>query len=305
MTIKLLYILLTATVAFVACGGNADEDNAKNKKKSKPFVMKETIAKGADTNMVRFASVRRANVLDIICQHWELMDNNDADEKLVIDKDGQNVFPELNLFNDSTYTENPRSHFDIGTWQIKYKNENPVLVLHPLEKKERYYIISGMTSTTLNLVVISAKGKPQSLNLMSDGQSHQNKYNDPFYTANNQWRIKPSQPENDIQIAARVKGCVKFFALYYRDNLKRGKGDISFLGLPDIFVWYHRGIGLPDKDEVNQSWLNCFYNKEQALRGYDILRDLIVRYEFDWPAKAPDWRYESHSVLEQMYHKMK
>jgi hypothetical protein len=128
--------------------------------------------------------------------------------------------------------------------------------------------------------------------------------NDPFHPVNNGWRIKPAYKETDSAIVARIKNCLLFFALYYRDHIKRSAKTISFEGLPSIFTWYNGGIGLPDQDELTDSWINCFYNEEQALQGYAILRKLIVDYEFNWPRGAPSWIYRTHSVLEQMYHKV-
>ncbi|RYF94642.1 MAG: hypothetical protein EOO00_05120 [Chitinophagaceae bacterium] len=79
---------------------------------------------------------------------------------------------------------------------------------------------------------------------------------------------------------------------------------IEFLGLPEIFRWYDGGIGLPMKGELSDSWVDCFYDREQAEIAYDMLNDLIVTYEFDWPTNTPGWHYRTHSVLEQMYEKL-
>jgi hypothetical protein len=107
-----------------------------------------------------------------------------------------------------------------------------------------------------------------------------------------------------IAIRARVLGRIKFYALYFRDNIKREMSGISFLGLPIIFEWYSRGIGLPEKEALHDSRAWCFYNRRQAEKGYELLRRLIVDYEFDWPEGAMVWVYETRSVPEQLYHKM-
>jgi hypothetical protein len=295
--------LISLLVLIVIAGCNSHKkDKAKSRK---PFIFKETIVIGKDSGMLNLSGIRRTRVEDAICQHWELPGMEGAqDIDLVLDQNGKRIFPELVLFNDSSYIENPRSHFAVGAWSIRPQAYQPLLVLRSADKKEKTYTIRDINSHNLLLGTVNSKGKQIELLLSSDGLVYKNKLNDPFHPANNQWRIRPVKPESDSAIAARAKACVKFYALYYRDNIKRQKGEISFLGLPVIFEWYRKGIGLPDRDRVHESWVDCFYNQEQALKGYDILRELIVRYEFKWPENAPDWRYETRDVLEQMYHKL-
>ena len=92
-------------------------------------------------------------------------------------------------------------------------------------------------------------------------------------------------------------------SLQYTLSGEDGK-TINFAGLPEIFIWYNGGIGLSPKAEIDATWIDCFYNRHEAEKGYDILHKLMVNYEFDWPKGAPAWTYRTHSVLEQMYHKL-
>jgi hypothetical protein len=293
--------LISLLVLLVVAGcGSGKKDKARVKK---PFIFRETIVTGKDSGMANLAGIRRINMADAICQHWELPNMEGApDIDLVLDDKGKRIFPELILFNDSAYVENPHSHFAMGNWRLKPNGNKLMLVLLSKTGKEKIYSIQDINSRYLHLGTHNSKGKEVFMLLSSDGKVHKNKYNDPFHPLNIQWRVKPAKLENDSAIKARVRACLKFYALFYRDNIKRQKGEISFMGLPTIFEWYRRGIGLPDRDRVGESWIDCFYNKEQALKGYDILRELIVRYEFKWPENAPDWRYETRDVLEQMYH---
>jgi hypothetical protein len=297
-----LICLIAVMVAIAGCGPGK-KDRARLKK---PFIFKETIAMGADTGMANLGGFRRKDVRDVISQHWELPNMEAApDIDLVLDDHGKRIFPELILFRDSGYIESPHSHFSIGTWQVTQEGNKLMLVLHANDQKGKTYLIQDVNSRYLHLGAYNSHGKLVYMLLSSDGLVHRNRLNDPFHPFNNQWRIKPAKPETDSAIAARARACVKFYALFYRDNIKRNKKEISFLGLPVIFEWYRRGIGLPDRDKVSDSWVECFYNEEQAQKGYDILRELIVRYEFKWPDNAPDWRYETRDVLEQMYNKLK
>lgn len=286
------------------CGDGAATEKGNSQKG--PYILKETIAAGKDTLMTRFAGIKKVNELGVLCQHWELGDVEGATSSVLLrDENGDETIPGLDIFPDSTYLANPRGHVSIGTWRVKQAGKDLTLILTDADKKETSWRINELNSLTLRLVKTGESGETLYLNLSSDGMVHQNPLNDPFHPTNNLWRIKPSQPESDTVIAARAKGCIKFFALFYRDNIKRQKEKINFEGLPEILDWYSRGIGMPDWEDIRDSWLNCFYDSAQAEKGYQVLRKLIINYEFNWPKRTPDWRMETHSVLEQMYHKMK
>jgi hypothetical protein len=299
-SITAIYLL-----AFAACSSPPSKEQKKKQAKS-DFVFRETLVKGFDTAMQRAGSGERVQLADVLCQHWEL-ENMEGIESIdqVMDENNKRVFRELIFFTDSQVVENPRSHLRMGKWKAGIRDKKIVVTLNFPGKITKELIVQSIGPKKLLLLEQGKSDEFYSLELRSDGLRHQNSLNDPFHPSNNQWRIRPKKKENDRQLYERVKQCVKFYALYYRDNIKRNKDEISFLGLPTIFKWYRGGIGLPDRDKVDESWTECFYNKEQAMQGYQLLRDLIVDYEFNWDEKAPNWVYQTHSVLEQMYGKMK
>lgn len=301
--LKICFVCFPALILVIlGCGGHTsggdDKPNA-----NAPYIVKETIATG-DTGITRLAGIKRVNELDILCQHWELAKEGiSSSSPMLYDKNYERIYPELNIFTDSGYMENPRSHVVTGTWRIIKHDGMLGLTLRSTDKEKNFYI-NELRSRSLKLATIDNAGDTLYLDLSSDGLIHKNRLNDPFHPVNNQWRMPPLKPENDSAIAARAKQCVKFYALFYRDNILRQKDKINFAGLPVIFEWYRRGIGMPDWEDIHDSWVHCFYDKDQARKGYDVLRKVIVDYEFVWPKGLPDWRMETENVLEQMYHKM-
>jgi hypothetical protein len=273
----------------------AQSSSDTRKKKTTPFLFKETIVTGKDSGMKSLSRFHNSDIADVLCQHWESSES--------YDEIPEDQLSELAIFKDSSVLENPRSHLRTGRWRVLMINRQPVLELYFTGGSKEQYFINRIQSTQLQLAGNDTKHAVQ-VQLISDGLIHQNMYSDPFHPVNNQWRIAPQKPESDSAIKERVKQCVRFYALYYRDNIRRQKTVISFTGLPRIFEWYRRGIGLPDRKEIDPGWVHCFYDRDQSLKGYDILRKLIVDYEFNWPRGAPTWVHETHSVLEQMYHKL-
>jgi hypothetical protein len=267
---------------------------------SNGFVLKETIATG-DTGYYKIPNIRKTDIREDLCQQWEdRKANQGTSADFLYDENGNPVHPQYNFYKDGTVTENPRHHIRVGKWSMPERN---ILLLEFSDHVSEKFIIDHLNSRQLRLVL--ADNPVKQLNLSSDGIVHRNMYNDPFHPVNNQWRIPPEQPESDSLIKQRAIDCIKFYALYYRDHLKRDRSVIDFEGLPKIFIWYNGGIGLPDRDDLDNSWINCFYNKEEAYKAHYFLRRLIKDYEYDWPKKDGkiDWWHRTHSVLEQMYHR--
>lgn len=290
-----LYYLL-ALFAIIACHST---EKKKPDTSNAARILKETLATG-DTAMIALSGFKKKDIRDVLCQHWEIRKGGGTNSlELTRDENGNAINPELNLFKDGSVLENPRHHIGIGTWQL-VSQDTLVLNLGKIQKK---YTIASVHSQSLRLITKGKSGDNLYLSLGSDALVHSNMINDPFHPSNNQWRIRPTAPESDSAIKQRVKDCIRFYALFYRDNLKRpDKTSINFAGLPAIFNWYSGGIGIPPRQEVDSSWINCFYNKAQALRGYDMMERLIVDYEYEWP-KQTAWSSQTHFVLEQMYHK--
>jgi hypothetical protein len=296
-----VYRFIFIAILLAACGGqSANVEGEKDKEESKPGrVLRETIATG-EKGYVTISSFRKEDISEDLCQQWELNKNDGASSpELIVDENNAKIFPQYNFFKDGSVVENPRHHIRVGKWRLAGRDS---LILNFNDGSHRWFIITSVNARELRLVTKNEDGKALYLNMSVSGKVHENMLNDPFHPINNEWRIPPQGPEDDSAIKKRVTNCLKFFALYYRDVLLRDKSSINFEGLPHIFNWYRGGIGLPDREKVDDSWIECFYNKEAALKGYGFLRKLIVDYEYDWPEKV-EWSLQTHSVLEQMYHK--
>jgi hypothetical protein len=305
---RLLMIVAVASIS--ACGGASDRNKKKGAIRSgagKPgYEMKETIAKGSETAMIEMAAQGgRMPVTEVICQKWKIATTEDEDSwKLLEDKNNLRNYNDLVLFSDQSVVQSSRNRVSIGKWAVQRGSNNRIMLFFYFPDGQVEYLIRSANKQTLWLEEKGNGKKTFDIQLTGDGLRHENILNDPFHPSNLTWRLKPAKKESDSLIYDRVKNCLKFFALYYRDNIKRDKSTISFLELPVIFKWYSGGIGLPDRNELSDSWINSFYNEAQAQQGYSVLRDLIVDYEFNWDKAAPNWVYQTHSVLEQMYNKM-
>lgn len=298
---RLLICIFSYSVMHVSC---YNADTAEKERIKKPtYVYKETIVKGKDTGMVTLGQFRRNNIADILCQRWQLGNRRNITAQNIPDFElRKSIVRDIALFRDSSVVINPAGKIKLGRWRVNDQGNSKILtILFPGSSQQQYKIHELLSKR----LILSIPGMDEfQLAYSAPAVLHTNMRNDPFHPENNRWRIKPLEKESDSAIYARIKNCLLFFALYFRDHIKRGAETISFEELPEIFSWYDKGIGLPDKRNLSESWIECFYSEEQALKGYSILRKLIVDYEYDWPSRAPEWTYETHSVLEQMYHKL-
>jgi hypothetical protein len=292
-----IYTVVFIVIFLAACGENKQSGSEENKKMGR--VLKETIATG-EKGFVPISSFRKMDIRENLCQQWEFGKSEGASSsELTMDENFDDIHPQYNFFKDGSVLENPRHHIRLGKWRIGGRDS---LILDFTDSTRQWFLITAIDSKEIRLVTKNESGKALYLNLKGNGLVHQNMYNDPFHPVNNQWRLQPMDSEPDSLIRKRVVNCIKFFALYYRDNLLRNKSSIDFKGFPHIFNWYRGGLGIPDRDKVDKSWIKCFYDYDEAMKGYKFLRALIVNYEYEWPEKT-EWYLQTHSVLEQMYHK--
>ncbi|MBL0146860.1 MAG: hypothetical protein IPP48_15205 [Chitinophagaceae bacterium] len=160
------------------------------------------------------------------------------------------------------------------------------------------YKIASIATDELNVVnkginsstVIKFLSSEKALKVMAD---------EPFHINNNQWRIKPAHKETDAEVKLRLKENLQFFVLFYSAAIAKDDRVISFYGLPGCLKWYGGGIYMKDKNELNDEWINCFYNKEQALKAYTLMEKVMDK-KYSWPKENIGWVKKNLFVLEQM-----
>ena len=290
-----LFQFLFILVVLVSCESkshrkdNAGENN-KNDIKREPL----------DTSVISLRSFKTVATDDLLSQDWNM---DDADQTHWNDffwdsVDNKRKYPGLCLFRDFTFTENARAGIKTGKWDLDKMNRQILLNFTGGEK--RIYYVQQLS---INAITFVWRKKEDSaiLKFSSDNIIHKQVENDPFYYENNKWRIKPPISESNAQIRERLKECVHFYALFFKDNRLRRSTDISFIGLPCCFEWYNGGISIPKAIELDRRWKDCFYSEDQAYRGYDMLKTFLETHTLKWPSRKIGWVGQTQSVLEQIH----
>lgn len=263
----------------------------------------DTVKKDLDTALISLKSLSAVPLHDALCQLWKMDDAgqkhwNDLFWDSLTDK---RKYPELALYSDSSVTENARCKVKFGKWDIDKKRRQ--LILNFTDGTHKSYYIQKIFLQKM-VVIQQIDGDDVTISFSSDGLARKRISEDPFYPANNQWRIRPPAPETNEQILNRMKQFVHFYSLFFQDNNQRQEKDISFIGLPNCFRWYNGGIGLIDKLDLDKKWVDCFYSEKEAYRGYEMLKRLIERHELKWPENPTSWIKETHEILDQIHDKL-
>jgi hypothetical protein len=236
------------------------------------------------------------DIKDLLAQGWERED--DMAELAGVEDDGgpKLAFRGLYLATDNNLTQNPRNEITFGKWS--YNDAKKTITLNDKHGSGTYKI-RAIAPDELQLVGAEGDGDGV-VKYTSFAMRTRLKEDDPFYIANNRWRIKPLKPETDEAIYKRLTECIRFFVLFYKDMVAKDAQTVSFYGLPCCLKFYGPGIFIQKKTELQSDWIQCFYNKDQAMKAYTMM-DKVIGKKYTWPKGSMNWVKKNADVLEQMY----
>ena len=237
------------------------------------------------------------NMEQLLTQNWVLDDDKEA---LEMASDGGAFEMPVRSFSmaaDFTIVKNIRNAMDNGTW--KFDEAKKILTLKYTNGSSDIYKLRALAADKMKLTNVGIKSETV-LTFVSDAKRYKNAADDPFYIANNKWRIKPGASESDVAIKQRLKDNLRFFILFYRDVIARKSAAASFYGLPSCLEWYAGRISIQNKKEISQKWKDCFYNDAQAMKAYDMMDNVITK-KITWPKGTTNWLKKNLFALEQIY----
>jgi hypothetical protein len=244
---------------------------------------------------------KEENINNILCQEWVLEDDAEGLEGMEENSKFEIPYRSFYFSTKGTYVKNPRSTFDYGNW-IYDDAAKTITLSNTIDRSKDIYKIAKVAYDELTLVNIGINSGTN-LKFIAPGKRFKNANDEPYWLENNRWRIKPTSKESDSAIHDRLKANLYFFILFYKSALTKGDKIISFWGLPSCFKWYGGAIFIKKKDELKDNWINCFYNKEQAMQAY-ALADKLLSQHYDWPKGERNWLKLNLAVVELMYKKI-
>jgi len=240
------------------------------------------------------------SIHDLLCQDWDYKEDEESIDSSNGSEDLDIPYRSLCFFGDSTMVKNPRGEIKFGKWEFN-DADKMISVKYTDGKAEKYKV---MQIGAKDMTLIKTGEEKNSIILIADAKQEQKYADDPFYYTNNLWRIKPKQAETDDEIKERLRKCIQFYMVFFKDDLKRDEDKISFYGLPSCFTWYQGGISIKGVERLDVSWINSFYNNEQAMKAHKIMVDLITK-QYTWDKEEKNWVKQSTPVLQQMLDSLK
>ena len=229
----------------------------------------------------------------LLSQRWENKEDLDNGILAVTNSALEIPFRSYCFFGDGSLVINPRGNIKFGKWVLDEKTKVINVILEDGSKKVYHLNAIGVKSMLLKT------DKEEAEKFVADGTHHSSLSDDPFYVSNNKWRVKPAFSEPDVDIKKRVVQAVTFYSKFFNDNADHGYKTISLYGLPTCFNWYKGGIGIITKEKLGKGWIDCFYNKNEAIKGQQLLENVISK-KYKWDKAQTQWVKQSAAVLQQI-----
>jgi len=241
------------------------------------------------------------NTYNLLCQDWVLEEDAEGLEGMTENSQFEVPYRSFYFSANGSFVKNPRNSFDYGNWSYDDAAKT-ITVNNNIEKKREVYKIAKITCNEM-ILVNAGENSAANLKFVAPCKRFKNAADEPYFLDNNRWRIKPKSQESDSAIHQRLKENLYFFILFYKSALAKEDKAVSFWGLPSCFKWYGGAIFIKKKDELKDNWINCFYNKEQAMQAY-ALADKLLSQQYNWPKGEPNWLKLNLAVVELMYKKL-
>lgn len=232
----------------------------------------------------------------LLCQFWKLSDAEHPTPKDVSFTNDSILYePGIVFMTDSSVLENPTGEMSYGKFSldgnmihVNFANGTKAIYTIGRLHKDELWLKRAENKHTTNLTYIPTH------TYWPDADKN------PFSQKNFRWAIKPKKPESDEAIKTRVKDCVQFFAYYLQGYVDGEATKIDFNGMPCCFNWYSGGISIQNEDKLDKKWISCFYSKDQAFKGRQMIEDVISK-KYKWDEKETNWMKQSAPVLQQIH----
>lgn len=237
----------------------------------------------------------------LLTQYWELTDADHPTLKDVAFKvDSVAEYnPGIVFMTDSSVLENPAGRMTYGRFSLK---GNEIDVKFD-DGRKATYIIDRVNKDQL-LLSRTEKKSTSKLTYKATNTSWPDINKNPFSKQNYRWAQKPVKPETADEIKSRVKQSVEFYVYYFAGFINGKAEQIDFSGLPNCLHWYSGGIAIDNEDKLDKKWTDCFYSKEQADEGRQMLEDALVQKKYNWNVNETNWIKQTMPVLQQIYDQM-
>jgi hypothetical protein len=207
----------------------------------------------------------------------------------------------LYFYPDSSYTLIGHNDVKLGKWnflnekEVKYGNN--VLTIENFDESELnksliVSIVNEDNNTKSELVL------EETLNGIDDYKQ------DPFHQNNNKWRLRPNRKETDTELRARLSNYILHNAYILKSAYEKNSISVSFKNSNGPIKIYKGAIGSVTKDKISEKWLACFYDKDDAVKAFNMYNSYLGNNGVSKGETTGDWVLDDYKVLISLYSKV-
>ncbi|MFT4092630.1 MAG: hypothetical protein QM640_03235 [Niabella sp.] len=104
---------------------------------------------------------------------------------------------------------------------------------------------------------------------------------DIFNASINQWRIQAKREETVQELAARVRGLLKYDYVYIRSLYYSSVPYINTRKFNLPFIYYNGGVGLKNELDARDNFVDFFYTREDAYKALNLLRNAFPKVQYE------------------------
>jgi hypothetical protein len=170
----------------------------------------------------------------------------------------------------------------VGKWE-KINDQNSFLISGDfLEKPIKFKVDSTLEDYT-KFVILNEENNPTNLFIKmvrGDKSFLINSVDLLEDNEKNQWWIRPKQPENDLQLKKRCYEMLSYSIDYLAMSINNQKSTVGSFLMQSPFEMYDGAVTLASRDNLPQSWVNTFYNINDAIKAHEMLSDAFKSTEY-------------------------
>ena len=189
------------------------------------------------------------------------------------DEQGPTPASFMNLQSDHTYTRDYVG-FDYGRWELK----DTMLILKSTNGNTISFPITYLSGNELRLS--TAKGTI--VNFESQSGNFSSAAENPFSLENNQWRIRATKKESELEIKNRLLNHCLFYEVYFRWALANKLNSVDVRSTPSLIKIYGNGFALKNFEELPPSWRSYFYDVEDCRKANDLIKNIFEHHDIAW-----------------------
>jgi len=254
------------------------------------------------------SQTEQKKVIKTIQGSWQLVDiskqgadNNKTEDKLLKKARDKKELQEgsvVSFFKDETFTMvNGAGTYTWGKWH-SINNGRGLALMH--DNKSDTVAINLSTENKKQTLRIADKDSLSILTYVQYAYPMKDFQEDPFYSSNNQWRLKPAKLETSAQLHERLANYFRHLAYILNAAKERKQEVVSFEYSQGPVKIYNGGIGIHPHEIIPPSWTHSYYDDAQAMWAYTMYEAYLSNSQYKGGGTG-NWIEDDYNILLSIY----